>query len=78
MRARIGALALHAQHDSTALTEAARANSPAQLAYFERQVDPDGLLDEAERQRRAEYARSEHFARLAYKSARARAKKRRV
>jgi hypothetical protein len=42
------------------------------LARFERQVDPEGLLPSAERQRRAEQLRSAHFARLALASAKAR------
>lgn len=39
---------------------------------FEKQVDPDGVLPEAERFRRAESARKEYYKRLAFKSARAR------
>ena len=51
---------------------------PARAAFlnkFEDQVDPDRVLPEAERLRRAESARKAHFARLALASARARAKK---
>jgi hypothetical protein len=72
-RGRIGAYRLHATHDSRETTQAARATF---LARFEREVDPDGTLAEAERQRRAEHARKAYFARLALKSARTRAKKR--
>lgn len=43
---------------------------------FERQVDPDGLLPEAERQRRALAARHAYFSALALKSARSRAARR--
>ena len=71
-RGRIGAHRLHALHDSKALTAPARA---AFLAKFEREVDPDGALPEAERGRRAEHARKAHFARLARLSALARAGK---
>lgn len=71
MRARIGAHALHASHDSRELTVPARA---AFLARFEAEVDPDGILPEAERRRRAEHARKAYFARLALASAKARRK----
>lgn len=71
-RGRIGAHRLHAMYDSRELTAAGRA---AFLARFEREVDPDGLLPEAERQRRAEHARKAHFARLARLSAEARRRK---
>lgn len=70
---RIGALELHAQHDSRALTQSAR---KAFLARFEREVDPEGVLPEAERARRADLARRAYFTRLAYKSARARRERR--
>ena len=53
-------------------TEAARA---AFLAKFEDEVDPERILPEAERKRRAKSARSAHFTKLAYKSAVARRKK---
>lgn len=42
------------------------------MARFEREVDPDGVLDPADRARRAESAKSAHYARLALKSAQAR------
>lgn len=51
------------------------AGTAALLSKFEREVDPDGVLDPAERARRAESARKAHFARLALKSAQARRKK---
>jgi hypothetical protein len=72
LRARIGALVLHATHDAKATTAAARA---AFLGRFELQVDPDGLLPLDERLRRAGYARKAHFARLALASARKRSQK---
>jgi len=71
-RGRIGAYRLHATHDPKETTAAGRA---AFLARFEREVDPDGALPVAERQRRAEMARRAHFARLARLSANARRKK---
>lgn len=43
---------------------------------FERQVDPDGVLDPAERARRADHARREHMARMALTSARVRRQRR--
>lgn len=58
--------------DRTARTAA---GTRALLDKFEREVDPDGTLDPAERALRAASARKAHFARLAYKSAAARRKK---
>lgn len=60
--------------DRRAATAPARAAGPTSLTYFERQVDPDGLLSVAERATRAEHARSAYFLRLARKSAEARRK----
>ncbi len=71
LRGRIGAHVLHSRHDPRETTRAARS---AFLAKFEAQVDPEGLLPETERQRRAEHARRAHFARLALASSRARAR----
>lgn len=56
--------------DRKARTEPAR---QASLNRFERQVDPDGTMDPAERTKRADAARKAHFSAMAYKSARARA-----
>lgn len=61
--------------DRTARTAPARR---ALLDGFERQVDPDGVLEPAERARRAEHARKAHFTRLALRSAQARRKERDV
>lgn len=69
LRARIGAHALHSTHDPTDTTANARA---AFLARFEHEVDPERLLPEEERKRRAEHARKAHMARLALASIRAR------
>jgi hypothetical protein len=68
--ARVGAYALHAKHDSRELTRPARAKFNERFA---REVDPDGILPPAERERRAEMARKAYFARLALKSAQVRA-----
>src|SRR5262245_24103534 len=66
---RLGAFVTHSRYDSREITAPARA---AFLARFERQVDPQGTLEPAERSRRAEYARKAHFQRLAIASAKAR------
>lgn len=47
------------------------------MARFEREVDPDGTLDPAERARRAENARKAYFADLSLKAAKARRRNRR-
>ena len=47
--------------------EATRPGRTAFLTRFEREVDPDGLLDPVERARRAESAKRAHFTRLAAK-----------
>lgn len=73
LRARLAAHTLHAKiTDETAHTAPAR---KAFLDRFERQVDPDGTLEPAERARRAEHAKKAYFTRLALKSARSRASK---
>jgi len=63
-RARIAARARWSQQSGHDGTQAAR---DAFLGRFERQVDPDGVLAPAERLRRAESAKREHFQRLAFK-----------
>ena len=70
LRARIGAHKLHEQGKTN--TAPAR---EAFLSRFEREVDPDGALDPAERAKRAEHARKAYFAGLALKSATARRKR---
>jgi hypothetical protein len=72
--ARIGGYARAAKHDSTEMTAKARANGPGSIEYWERKVDPEGVLTPEERQRRATAAKSEHYARLALASAKARRK----
>lgn len=69
LRARLAAHAMHARNDSRETTKAARA---AFAARFEQEVDPDGILPEAERLRRADHARKAHYTRMALKSAQAR------
>lgn len=66
LRARMGAFALHAKRSTRETTEAARA---AFAAKFEVQVDPDGVLPEAERQRRATAARRAYMTGLRLKQA---------
>lgn len=72
IRARLGALTLHSKYDSRQLTASAR---QAFLDRFEREVDPQGILPEAERTRRATHARAAYFTRLSLLSAQARRKK---
>jgi hypothetical protein len=48
----------------------------AALERFEREVDPDGTLNPAERARRADQAMRAHMARLALKSAKVRRRRR--
>ena len=69
---RLGAYTVHSRYDSSEIVRPAR---EAFMSRFERDVDPDGVLDPAERGRRADMARRAYFTRLAYLSARARARK---
>ncbi len=54
----MAAYALHATRDPRVATKPAR---DAFMARFERQVDPDGTLPDAERRRRAEAAMKAYF-----------------
>jgi hypothetical protein len=74
LRARLAAHTKWGKQDPVAGTAKARA---AFLERFEREADPNGLLPEDERRRRAQHARKAHFTRLAYLSARARNEKKR-
>ena len=69
-------LAQAAAHASWAkTTDRAARTAPARraaLTRFERQVDPDGVLEAQERQRLAESARRSYFRYLALRSSRAR------
>lgn len=71
-QARAAAFARHSR------TSGAEATAPMRAGFmrrFELAVDPDGVLSEGERQRRAALARRSHMLSLAAKSARARAKR---
>jgi hypothetical protein len=68
-----GKIAVHTSWANT--TDRSARTAPgrkAALERFEREVDPEGVLEPAERARRAEHARKAYFSRLAYLSARAR------
>jgi hypothetical protein len=65
LRARLAAHTLHSVVDSRLHTEPARR---AFMSRFESEVDPDGVLGDAERTRRAEQAKKAYFTRLALKS----------
>jgi hypothetical protein len=71
MRARLGAYAQHAKHDPKQTTAKARQTFAAR---FEREVDPDDVLEPTERARRAEAAKRAYYTRLALLSSRARRK----
>ena len=74
LRARIAAHVLHAQ-----ISDEAEHTAPARAAFlsrFEREIDPDGLLDPEERARRAEHAKKAYFLKLALAARKARASKR--
>jgi hypothetical protein len=68
-QARLAAHVLHSRYDSKELTRAARDKFNQR---FLDEVDPDRMLTEAERLRRAEHARKAYFTSLALKSAKAR------
>ncbi len=72
LRGRMGAYTLHATHDSNQTSAPGRARF---LDNFLIKVDPDGVLSESERRRRAEFALKAHMANLALKSAQARRNK---
>jgi hypothetical protein len=73
LAARVAAHAKWAQTDPVEGTAVARQKF---LDRFEREVDPDGKLSDAERTRRAAHARKAYFALLALRSAQARRKRR--
>ena len=66
---RIGAHVMHSQHDAHETTKAARA---AVVQKFEDEVDPERILDPADRAARAVSARKAYMLRLSMKSARVR------
>jgi hypothetical protein len=55
-------------------TERTEPGRKAFLERFEREVDPEGVLPPAERQRRATHAKKAYFTKLALASSRARRK----
>ena len=67
--ARMGAHALHAQHDPKATTAKAR---QVRADHWAQQVDPDNQLPPEERARRAKHALQAHMIDLARRSAKAR------
>ena len=67
---RIGGYTTHSRHDSAEITKNAR--RAFNVTKFELQVDPDGTLPLAERQKRAAAARKLFFLRLTAKSVKAR------
>lgn len=75
MRARTAAHAMHARNDPREVTKKARAASPQSLEYWERKVDPDAVLPDAERLRRAEHERKAYMTGLALKSSQSRRRK---
>jgi hypothetical protein len=56
--------------DRAARTQAARDASPQSRRYWERTVDPDGVLPLEERRQRAESLYRAHMGRLSYKRSR--------
>ena len=69
LRARLAAQTKWSRHDPREGTQKAR---DAFLQSFIDKVDPDRLLPDAERRRRAESARRAHFTKMALASARSR------
>jgi len=69
LRARLAAHRLHSQYDSRELTKAARA---AFEDRFLKQVDPDNVLPDDERRKRAKHALKAHMLELSRLSAKAR------
>ncbi len=69
LRGRMGAYVVHARYDPRQTTAPARA---AFMKRFLDEVDPDRVLPEPERLRRAVSARKAYFTRLAYLASRRR------
>lgn len=69
MRARVAAHSLHSQRDARETTAAARS---AFIDSFKTRVDPEGVLSELERERRAQSALKAHMLKLALASSSAR------
>ena len=73
LRGRMGAYVVHARHDPRRITAPAR---EAFLNRFLDEVDPDRVLPEPDRLRRAAAARKAYFTRLAFLASRRRTKRR--
>jgi len=73
LRAQIAALQRWAHEDTVAGTVSARAGFNAR---FDREVDPDNILEPGERSRRAERAKKAYFLSMALRSAQVRRAKR--
>lgn len=69
LRARAAAHALHARGGTST-----SAGTAAFMARFDREVDPEGQLDPAERARRADHARKSYMSKLALKASRSRSR----
>jgi len=75
-RSQIARVAAHEMHARYPIEQTTAPGRKAFLARFEREVDPDGTLDPAERARRAGHLRKAHFTRLALRSVQARRRRR--
>jgi hypothetical protein len=72
-------LAVHTSWKNTSDVDArTKPGRDAFMAKFEDEVDPDRVLPELERKRRAEHAREAYFARLALASAKKRRERRKA
>ncbi|WP_134667896.1 hypothetical protein [Amycolatopsis sp. CFH S0078] len=74
-RSRAARVAIYTRLATEDRKEMTAAANRANRGRFERQVDPDGVLEPGERARRAEFARKAYFTQLAAKSAAARQKR---
>ncbi|MFB9926054.1 hypothetical protein ACFORO_12255 [Amycolatopsis halotolerans] len=75
-RSRAAKVAIYSRLATADRKQMTAAANRANRDRFERQVDPEGVLEPGERARRAEYARKAYFTALAAKSAEARARRR--
>jgi hypothetical protein len=71
MQGKVAAYHMHAKHDSKVITTHAR---KAFMGRFHTLVDPENQLSDAERNRRADAAKSAYFTALALKSSLARSR----
>jgi hypothetical protein len=76
LRARLAAHASWANtEDRSARSATGYQSSPSSVEYWERQIDPDCVLNPEQRRLRATSARDAHMARLSFNASRARARK---